>query len=110
MYCVALELGIGHEHVQVHVMYMSPFASDLQCLCSVQQVGEVKVHNVVPSDDIGIHFLDKVTPFLEEVKRRRRRGRGEGEEEEGEEEEGEEEEEDSGDKRGRHAMHSCSFT
>ena len=48
---------------------MSSFASDLQCLCSVQQVGEVKVHNVVPSDDIGIHFLDKVTPFLEEVKR-----------------------------------------
>ena len=77
---------------------MNSVTSDLQCLCSVQQVGEVKVHNVVPSDDIGIHFLDKVTPFLKGVKRRRRRRRkGEG----------------SRGKKGRQATHSysdCSFT
>ena len=47
-------------------MYMSSSASDLQCLCSVQQIRQVKVHNVVSSDDVRVHFLDKVTPFLEE--------------------------------------------
>ena len=36
----------------------------LECHCSVEQVWEVKVHDVVSRDDVRIHLLDKVTPRL----------------------------------------------
>ena len=35
-----------------------------ECLGSVEEVWEVKVHNVVPCDDVRVHLLDKVTPRL----------------------------------------------
>ena len=36
----------------------------LECLCSVEQVREVKVHDVVPRDDVRVHLLDKIAPCL----------------------------------------------
>ena len=36
----------------------------LECFGSVEQVREVKVHDVVPCDDVRVHLLDKVTPRL----------------------------------------------
>ena len=61
-------LGSSSNFMYIYICVSSP-ASNHQCLCSIQQVREVKVHDVVTSDDIGIHFLDKIAPFLEEVKR-----------------------------------------
>ena len=41
--------------------------TDLQSLCSVEEVWEVKVHDVVASDDVRIQFLDKLGPFSQEL-------------------------------------------
>lgn len=42
--------------------------TDFQLLGPVQQIWEVKVHNVVTSDDIRINSLYKITPCLINMK------------------------------------------
>lgn len=32
--------------------------------CPVEQIWEIKIHNIVTSYDVWIHSLDKLTPFL----------------------------------------------
>lgn len=39
----------------------------LQVLCSIYQVGEVEIGNVIANDDIGINFLEKVPPAHEHL-------------------------------------------
>ena len=39
--------------------------TDFQCLGSVQEIGEVKVHDIVAGDNVGIQFLEERSPFLQ---------------------------------------------
>ena len=49
----------------MHTLYLFGFSS-------IEKIREVKVHYIVSGDDIRIHFLNKVTPFLRERGRERR--------------------------------------
>ena len=40
---------------------------DLQCLGSVQQIGQVEIGDIVADQHVGVDFLDKLAPFQKKV-------------------------------------------
>ena len=62
MHITAMHVTALHMNVY---MYMYMHVPNLQCFCSVQQIRNVKIYDVVTSNNIRVHLLHKIAPSLQ---------------------------------------------